>query len=45
MRKEGNRLIIEPAPAKSLRAVLAGLKPLREKFPPISDLPPDAIDL
>ncbi len=45
MRKEGNRLIIEPASPKSLRAVLAGLKPLRGKFPPIGDLPPDAIDL
>ena len=37
MRKEGHRLIIEPAPAKSLRAVLEGLKPLREDFPRISD--------
>jgi len=45
MRKEGNRLIIEPAPPKSLRAVLAGLKPLRESFPHVSDLPPDEIDL
>jgi len=45
MRKEGNRLIIEPAPRKSLRAVLAGLRPLRENFPPISDAPPGPIDL
>ena len=45
MRKEGNRLIIEPAPPKSLRAVLAGLKPLRESLPHVSDLPPDEIDL
>jgi len=45
MRKEGDRLIIEPAPPKSLRAVLATLKPLREKFPPITDLPPDSVDL
>jgi antitoxin VapB len=45
MRKEGHRLIIEPAPAKSLRAVLAGLKPLREKFPRISDRPADPVDL
>jgi len=45
MRKEGNRLIIEPVPPKSLRAVLAGLQPLREDFPPITDLPPDPIDL
>lgn len=45
MRKEGQRLIIEPAPAKSLRAVLAGLKPLREKFPRMPDPPADAVDL
>ena len=45
MRKEGQRLIIEPAPPKSLRAVLAGLKPLRESFPRISDRPPDPVDL
>lgn len=45
MRKDGHRLIIEPAPAKSLRAVLAGLKPLREKFPRIPDRPADPVDL
>jgi antitoxin VapB len=45
MRKEGHRLIIEPVPAKSLRAVLAGLKPLREKFPPVPDRLADPVDL
>ncbi|HZR65250.1 MAG TPA: hypothetical protein VFA85_08895 [Terriglobales bacterium] len=45
MRKEGQRLIIEPAPAKSLRAALAGLKPLREKFPQVPDRLPDPVDL
>lgn len=45
MRKEGHRLIIEPVPAKSLRAVLAGLKPLREKFPRIPDRLADPVDL
>ena len=45
MRKEGHRLIIEPAAAKSLRAVLAGLKPLREKFPYLPDPPADPVDL
>jgi antitoxin VapB len=45
MRKEGDRLIIEPSPAKSLRAVLSGLKPLREDFLHIPDLPVDPIDL
>ncbi len=45
MRKEGERLIIEPAPPRSLLAVLAMLKPLDEDFPPIRDLPPDRVDL
>ena len=45
MRKEGQRLIIEPVPAKSLQAVLAGLKPLRESFPRIPDRPGDPVDL
>ena len=44
MRKEGERLIIEPAPPRSLLAVLAMLKPLDEDFPPIRDLPPDRVD-
>ena len=45
MRKEGDRLIIEPAPPKSLLAVLATLTPVQEDFPPIPDLPPDPVDL
>jgi antitoxin VapB len=45
MRKEGERLIIEPAPPKSLLAVLATLVPLGEDFPPIPDLPPGPVDL
>ena len=45
MRKEGNRLILEPAPPKSLLAVLATLRPLEEDFPSIPDLPPDPVDL
>ncbi len=45
MRKEGDRLIIEPALPKSLLAVLATLGPLEEELPSISDLPPDAVDL
>jgi len=40
MRKEGKRLVIEPAPVRSLLAVLARLKPLQETFPPIQDKPP-----
>jgi antitoxin VapB len=45
MRKEGDRLVIEPVPTKSLLALLARLAPLREDFPPILDVPPDAVDL
>ena len=45
MRKEGQRLIIEPAPPKSLLAVLATLKPLREQFPSVSDPHPEPVDL
>jgi antitoxin VapB len=45
MHKEGERLVIEPAPPKSLLSVLALLKPLEEEFAPIEDLPPDAVDL
>ncbi len=45
MRKEGNRLIIEPTQPKSLLAVLASLKPLDEEFPPIPELGLDPVDL
>jgi antitoxin VapB len=45
MRKEGDRLIIEPAPRKSLLAVLAKLEPFDEEFPEIEDGPPDPVDL
>lgn len=45
MRKEGDRLIIEPAAPKSLLAVLAALKPIDEAFPPIADLAPDPVEL
>jgi antitoxin VapB len=45
MRKEGDKLIIEPAQPKSLLALLATLEPLEEDFPPIPDLPVDPIEL
>jgi antitoxin VapB len=45
IRKEGDRLIIEPAPPKSLLALLATLGPLDEEFPPISDPVPDSVEL
>jgi antitoxin VapB len=37
MRKDGERLIVEPSSRKSLLAVLATLQPLNEEFPSISD--------
>jgi antitoxin VapB len=45
MRKEGQRLIIEPAPPKPLLAVLAGLAPIEEEFPRIDELATDPVDL
>jgi antitoxin VapB len=45
MRKEGDRLIIEPAQPRSLLAVLAGLDPLDEDFPPVPDLLLDPVEL
>ncbi len=45
MRKEGDRLVIEPVPTKSLLALLAKLAPLPEDFPPILDVHPDAVEL
>jgi len=44
IRKEGQRLIIEPAPPRSLLAVLAALPTLDEEFPPIKDLPAEPVD-
>ena len=43
--REGARLVIEPAPPRSLRAVLATLQPIDETFPPIEDQPPGPVDL
>jgi antitoxin VapB len=45
MRKEGDRLIIEVAPPKSLLAVLSTLSPLDEAFPPIPELPVDSVEV
>lgn len=45
LRKEGERLIIEPIQPKSLLAVLATLAPMDEDFPPIRELPVDRIEL
>ena len=45
MRKEGERLIIEPAPKRSLIELLDSWEPLDEEFPPIEDMLPEPFDL
>ena len=45
IRKDGQRLIIEPAPPKSLLAILATLQTLDEEFPPVDDSPAEPVDL
>jgi antitoxin VapB len=45
MRKEGDKLIIEPAPKKSLLELLKTLEPIDEEFPEIEDLPLDPVEL
>ncbi|MFZ3236529.1 MAG: hypothetical protein WA417_10010 [Stellaceae bacterium] len=44
MRKEGERLLIEPSPPHSLLAVLATLDPLDEDFPPIPEFNLDPVE-
>lgn len=45
MRKDGNKLIIEAVPPRSLLALLATLQPLGEEIPPVSDEPPDDVTI
>lgn len=45
MRKDGNKLIIEAVPPRSLLALLATLEPLKEDFPPILDDRPDEVEI
>ena len=45
MRKEGGRLVIEPAPPRSLLKLLETLATLDEEFPQITDAPPEAVEL
>jgi len=45
LRKDGDRLILEPHPPRSLLAVLATLEPLEEEFPAIADPPPQPVEL
>ena len=45
IRREGERLIIEPARRMSLLALLATWGPLDDELPAIDDRPPDPVDL
>lgn len=45
LRKDGDRLILEAVPKKSLLDVLATFETLDEDFPIIDDLPPEPVDL
>jgi antitoxin VapB len=43
--KDGGRLIIEPAPPRSLLALLETLQPIDDEFPTIGDQPAEPVDL
>lgn len=45
MRKEGDWLILEPAPSQSLLQVLDTLEPIEESFAEIGDPPPGEVSL
>ena len=45
MRKEGDRLVIEPVPPKSLLDVLATLEPIEDAFPEIDDPVAEPVEL
>ena len=45
MRRDGDKLVIEPAPPRSLLTLLAELRPIEESFSEFDDLPPGPVDL
>ncbi|GAB4260203.1 MULTISPECIES: antitoxin [Deferrisoma] len=45
VRKEGDRLIVEPVPRKSVLALLDAWEPCDEELPPIEDRAPEPVDL
>jgi len=45
IRKEGDRLIIEPLTRRSLLGLLAGWEPMEENFPAVEDLPAEPVEL
>jgi antitoxin VapB len=42
--QEGDALVVRAARPRSLLAALRGLKPIREAFPAVSDMPPEPIE-
>lgn len=45
LRKEGERLVIEPKPKRSLLEILKTLEPIDEELPEIDDPPPEPFNL
>lgn len=45
LRKDGDRLIIEPVQRRSLRVLLATWAPIDEDFPKVEDLPPEPVNI
>jgi antitoxin VapB len=45
VRKEGDRLIVEPTKRPTLLGLLAGWEPLEKEFLEIEDAPPEPLDL
>ncbi|MHB1175661.1 MAG: antitoxin [Sulfuriferula sp.] len=45
IRKEGDRLIIEPLTRRSLLGLLAGWEPMEENFPAVENLPAEPVEL
>jgi antitoxin VapB len=44
IRKEGERLVLEPAAKQSLSEYLKTLEPIDDPFPEIEDPPPEPVD-
>ncbi|MBV8151224.1 MAG: AbrB/MazE/SpoVT family DNA-binding domain-containing protein [Candidatus Eremiobacteraeota bacterium] len=45
MRKEGGRLIVEPAERPSLLQLLTSWESISDEFPPFDDPPPEDVEL
>ena len=45
LRRDGDRLIVEPIAPRSLAQLLARLEPIADDFPPIDDAPANPVEL